>query len=105
MEDAQHDIYDEQTIRKTAHDFMANYQEIGLQHEGSVDDRVKILESYIAPCDFEMNGQTIKKGTWMLGARVVDDALWQDVKSGALTGWSIGGSAIRTPVDNTSTAT
>lgn len=105
VEDAQHDIYDEQTIRKTAHDFMANYQEIGLQHEGSVDDRVKILESYIAPCDFEMNGQTIKKGTWMLGARVVDDALWQDVKSGALTGWSIGGSAIRTPVDNTSTAT
>lgn len=95
--DAQNDIYDCETIRKTAHDYMQNHQDIGLQHKGSVDDRVKILESYLAPCDFELNGEKIKKGTWLLGAKIIDSTLWQDVKSGALTGWSIGGSAIRTP--------
>jgi hypothetical protein len=95
-EDSQKDIYSEEEIRKTAHNYMANHMHIGLQHNGVIDDRVKILESYIAPCNFDINGQTIKKGTWLLGARILDDELWSAVKKGELTGWSMGGSAIRT---------
>jgi hypothetical protein len=31
----------------------------------------------------------------MLAVRVLDDALWKQVKAGELTGFSIGGSALR----------
>jgi hypothetical protein len=97
-EDAQGDIYSADEIRKSAYTFMENFGDMGLQHNGIVNDQIKILETYIAPMDFEIEGQKIQKGTWMLGARIVDDVLWQDVKKGTLTGWSIGGSAIKTPV-------
>ncbi len=97
VEDSQGDIYSADEIRKSAYTFMENFGDMGLQHNGIVNDQIKILETYIAPTDFEIEGQTIQKGTWMLGARIVDESLWQDVKKGALTGWSIGGSAIRVP--------
>jgi hypothetical protein len=85
----------EAEVRKAAHDFMEFYGHMGVQHKGLVDDRVKILESYLAPVDFDVDAEHVKKGTWLLAARVLDDALWRDVKEGRLTGWSIGGSAIR----------
>jgi hypothetical protein len=37
----------------------------------------------------------IRRGTWLLAVRVVDDELWQQIKAGELTGFSIGGSALR----------
>lgn len=99
--DAQNDVYDAPTIRKTAHLFMSDFRTIGLMHKGTINDKVKILESYIAPCDFDVNGAVVKAGSWILAARVVDDELWKACKSGELTGWSIGGTAIRKPVDET----
>lgn len=99
VQDTQGDIYSAEEIRKSAHLFMQNFGHIGLQHEGHIDDRAKILESYIAPSDFLLNEQKITKGTWLLGARILDDALWQSIKKGEITSWSIGGSAIRTPVE------
>ena len=94
--DSQGDIYSEDEIRKTAFRFMERYQQFGLQHEDMVPE-IFPLESYIAPVDFEANGQKIKKGTWLLRVRVLDAEIWLRVKSGELTGFSIGGSAIRTP--------
>lgn len=95
--DAQQDIYDADEIRKTAHEFMEKYRTIGLMHKGGVNDKVKILESYLAPCDFEVNGQPVKAGTWMMAVKVLDDELWGACKKGELTGFSIGGSAVRKP--------
>lgn len=98
VEDTQKDIYSAEEIRKSAHNYMLKHQHIGLQHNGVIDDRIKILESYLAPCDFMLEEQKITKGTWLLGARVLDDQLWESVKKGELTGWSIGGDAVRTEV-------
>lgn len=97
VEDSQGDIYSADEIRKSAYTFMENFGDMGLQHDGIVNEKIKILETYIAPTDFVIEGQLIQKGTWMLGARIVDTTLWQDIKKGALTGWSIGGSAVRVP--------
>lgn len=94
--DSQNDVYSEEEVRKTAHRFMERYQQFGLMHEEIVPS-IMPLESYLAPVDFSIAGQKVKKGTWLLRVRVLDDAIWQDVKSGALTGFSIGGSAIRRP--------
>lgn len=95
--DAQQDIYSDAEIRQTAHKFMEDFRVIGLMHKGAVNDKVKILESYLAPADFEVDGVPVKKGTWLMGVRVLDDELWESVKSGELSGFSIGGSAIRKP--------
>jgi len=93
--DAQNDVYSSDEIRKAAHGFMERYGHIGLMHRKLIDGRVKILESYLAPLDFTVAEQPVKKGTWLLAARIVDDELWEAVKRGEFTGWSIGGTAIK----------
>lgn len=95
--DAQKDIYSAAEIRKAAHRFMEEYGSMGLMHEWIVNAKIVILETFIAPVDFEIAGEKVKAGTWLLGARIVDDELWAETKSGDFTGWSIGGDAIRTP--------
>lgn len=91
--DLQNDIYDAAVIRKTAHQYLAEYANIGKQHQVLVNELVDIVECYIAPVDFDLNGQAIKKGTWLLGVHIKDDQIWQDVKDGKLTGFSVGGEA------------
>ncbi len=95
--DAQQDTYSADEVRKTAHLFMAKYQNAGLMHKSLINDSVRIVESYLAPCDCEIGGEPVKKGTWLLAMIVEDAKLWTAVKDGTLTGFSIGGSAIRTP--------
>lgn len=95
--DSQKEIYSAEEIRKTAHGFMEFHANMGRQHTANVNGRIKILESFLAPVDFEINGRMVKKGTWLLGMRIVDDGIWKDIKSGKLTGLSIGGTAVRIP--------
>ena len=97
--DAQGDIYDAPTIKKAAHLYMERFQNVGLQHKQMVSDTVILVESYIAPVDMAIGGALVKAGTWMMAVRVDDDELWKQVKSGAISGFSIGGWATRTPVD------
>ena len=95
--DAQGDIYSPDEIRQAGHRFMEEFGGIGLMHRLAVNEQVKVLESYVAPVDFEIAGVPVKKGTWLLGVRVLSDELWEQVKEGKLTGFSIGGSARRVP--------
>lgn len=97
VRDSQKDIYSEEEVRKAAHNFMQEYRNLGLMHQSLVNKKVKILESFLAPDGFKVGKESVKKGTWMMGVRVLDDALWKDVKAEKLTGFSIGGSAIKTP--------
>jgi site-specific DNA-adenine methylase/predicted RNA-binding Zn-ribbon protein involved in translation (DUF1610 family) len=99
--DTQHDIYSAQSVRDAAHRFMERFGNMGLQHQKLINDKVKILESYVAPCELDIEGPAggkstrIRSGTWLMAVRVLDDKLWRDIKEGAITGYSIGGSAIR----------
>ena len=95
--DAQGDIYSADEVRQAAHRFMAEYGGLGLQHQLRVNDQVKILESYIAPSDLKLGETDVRKGTWLMAVRVLSDELWQRVRAGELTGFSIGGSARRSP--------
>lgn len=96
--DAQNDIYNADEIRKAAHLYMQEFGHIKLMHNGQfIDSKVRILESFVAPVAFQIDGQHVKKGTWLLAVRVLDDGLWEAVKRGDLTGFSIGGTAIKTP--------
>ncbi len=95
--DAQGDIYSPEEVRQAAHRFMEEFGGLGLMHRFRVNDQVKVLESYLAPVDFAIGETRIRKGTWLLAVRILSDELWQQVKDGALTGFSIGGSARRVP--------
>lgn len=96
--DSQGDIYSADEIERAAHGFMADYQNVGHMHRALVNDGVEVVESFIAPVDLAMGDQTVKAGTWVLGVRIASDTLWEQVKSGELTGLSIGGYAERVPV-------
>ncbi len=94
--DAQGDTYSEAEVRKACHFWIERFSRFKLMHKGEAlgDKKVKILECYCAPVAFELAGAPVKKGSWLLGVRVLDDTLWRDVKEGRLTGFSIGGSAL-----------
>lgn len=95
--DSQGDIYSADEVRKAAHDYMENAGALGKQHREIVTGKLKILESYLAPADFTVEDETIAKGTWLMGIRVIDEDLWEGIKKGDFTGFSIGGQAYRTP--------
>ena len=87
------DIYNEDEVRKAAHNFMANYSgtDNDLMHNGRDNPKLKIVESYIAPSDMLVGEAAVKKGTWMMATLVLDDSIWKSVKNGEITGFSIGG--------------
>jgi site-specific DNA-adenine methylase len=99
--DAQGDIYSAEEVRQAAHRFMEEFGGLGLMHRFRVNGDVKILESYLAPSDFEFGDTKVRKGTWLLAVRIIEDELWERVKDGQLTGFSIGGSARRVPTSAT----
>ena len=96
--DAQGDVYNADEVRKASWGYMARHQNVGLMHKGLVNGKVLITDNFVAPCKMLVGGSEIPEGAWMMGLNVVDDALWADVKSGKLTGLSIGGFAKRVPV-------
>lgn len=93
--DAHGDKITAQTIEKAAHLWLAKFQNRGLQHNRIVNAKIDIYESYLAPTKLKIGNQTVKKGTWLLMYHVSDDKLWKQIKSGEITGLSIGGFARR----------
>jgi hypothetical protein len=99
--DSQKDIYSEEEIREAAWQFLAEYRQIGEMHERTVGkDQIEVVESYVAPVDMAIDGERIRKGTWMLGARVKDGELWRKIKRGEYGAWSVDGTASRKPMKN-----
>lgn len=90
--DAQGDQASAEEIKKAAYYFMENTQAFKVMHKGS-KVKVKILESYVAPINFKVGSREIKKGSWVLVSRILDDRLWKDIKAGKLTGYSMAGYA------------
>ncbi len=95
VEDTQGDIYSPEEVRNACHHFMEDARKIGYMHRSLLGQGAAILENYITPVAFQINGQAVKAGTWLLGLRIHDKGVWQDIKDGTITGYSIGGSALR----------
>lgn len=99
--DLQEDWMKPEEIEKTAHFFMMNGATVGDSHESVA--KAKAIESYIAPCDFVGEGQygsqPVKKGSWVLGVKILDPEMWEGVKSGEYTGFSVGGWGMRKESD------
>lgn len=95
-EDVQGDYATETEIREACYYFMEHSQKFKLQHKGQpITQKVNILENYIAPEDFTVNKQKVRKGSWALVIRVLDAGIWKDIKEGKITGFSMAGLAHR----------
>lgn len=92
--DAQGDIISADEIEKACHDFMRNYRAqksaMGLMHKREAPE-IDVVECAIAPADFKIGKQKVKKGSWYMGSYVSSKKIWKDIKDGKLTGYSIGG--------------
>ncbi|MBC7340960.1 MAG: hypothetical protein H5U02_00640, partial [Clostridia bacterium] len=93
--DSQGEVISAEEIEKAAHKFLVKSRVVGDWHRKKAQGEV--VESYIAPDDFEMGGQKVKKGSWVLAVHITDDELWRKVKEGEYTGYSVGGFAVREP--------
>lgn len=95
--DSQGDIYSAEEIRKACFLFMEEFGHFKIQHKGEfVDGALVTLTNWIVPASYDTvnafgEDVTVKQGTWMHGARVNDMPLWDSVKNGDFTGWSMGG--------------
>ena len=75
-EDTDGNYMTEEEITKAAHWFMKNSGKPDIQHCFEKADNVEIVESYVAKSDMEIEGQQIKKGTWLMTMEVADDDVW-----------------------------
>lgn len=91
--DLQGDWMDASEIEKVAHDFLKNYRNIDYEHDFE-DGFGELVECYIAPSDMVVNGETIKKGSMVIGVEV-DDDVYELVEKGEITGVSMAGKGKR----------
>ena len=94
--DLQGDVLGLDTIETAAHKYLVASRLVGDGHSQAAE--AEVVESYLAPADIELGGQVIQQGTWIMGVKVRDEAMWQAVKDGEYTGFSIGGKGERTEI-------
>lgn len=92
------DTIEEETLLKAAHDFIVNHRAAKVMHNG-----VQVGE-FVESAFFSKDVQISLKMDlgfvgWWVCLKVTDETAWQQIKSGELKMFSIGGTAIRT-VDN-----
>jgi hypothetical protein len=91
VEDSHGDFMTVDDIEKAAHGFMKDARNIDKQHDFS-DGVGEVVESYIAPTDFTLGEEAITKGSWILVTKASDE-IWEEIKKGDITGYSMAGTA------------
>jgi len=92
--DSQGDFMSVKTIREMAHEFLAQglVSNIDIEHNREISG-CAIVESFIAREDDSI----FIPNSWVLGVKVNDPHVWNQIKKGELNGFSIDGEAVRIP--------
>ena len=94
--DAHKDTIPADVILDAAEDFLANINvstTLGLMHKDMAPPLELVQSFVVSDSDITINSVIVKKGSWVITVRVNSDSVWNDVKTGKLTGFSIGGTA------------
>lgn len=91
VEDSQGDFMTAAEIEKAAHNFLKDARNIDTQHDFQ-SGVGEVVESYVAPADLEIEGESIAKGSWILVTKASDE-IWEEIKKGDITGYSMAGTA------------
>lgn len=96
VKDSQGDCMTADEIRKAAYWFAKNGSGIDIQHNFKKFEKAEVVESWIAPSDFEIGKEKIKKGSWLMTVEISDPDVWSAVEKGEITGFSMGGQGVYT---------
>lgn len=88
--DLHSDYYDAETILDACVEFnkCLNTRKGSLYHMVETEG-YSFIESYILPADIELDGQIIKKGTWLQTIYAEADWIWDGIKNGTFNGLSV----------------
>jgi len=92
-------------LQRVAHEFMSEGdQSAGVMHlrndDGSVVKAGRVVSSVVLTDALQRSlGVSIGMEPWIIGVQVDNPAVAKAIKSGALAGFSIAGSGIRTPAE------
>lgn len=99
VEDTDGNYMTEEEITKAAHWFAKNGNKVDLQHSFEPLDGAVVVESSVTKCDMELEGQPIRKGTWLMTVEIQDEDIFQAIEKGEITGFSMGGSGVYSETD------
>jgi hypothetical protein len=97
--DYQDDYVEPDEIWKAMEKYMIAFQQLDVMHSEVIDPLLRVVECYQAPVDFELGGQPVGAGDWIMSVKVMDEDVWRQVQSGELRGFSIMGRGLRVPVE------
>jgi hypothetical protein len=103
--DSQAHTYDAEFVRDACH-YYSQFRLLNAPHKSAPIDtsRARVVELYIAPVDFVLDTprgpQNVKKGSWVMGTEILDDALWQKVERGEWNAYSVEGFARSEPIND-----
>lgn len=90
-EDAHGNYMTEEEITKAAYFFAKSGAKVDLQHNFEPLPGAEVVESWVAKADFSIDGEPVKKGTWLMTVELSDGTLWNAIEKGEITGFSMGG--------------
>lgn len=87
--------FSRETIRKISEQFFNDFKNksFTLEHSDITND-VVIVESWIKETETDKStalGLTAPVGTWFISAKINSPQIWQDIKNGKYTGFSVAG--------------
>ncbi len=78
-------------LQKAAHHFLMDFRKVMDGHKSPGLEKVFIVESYLAPVEFEAFDHKINKGDWVGVFKVLDEEVWEKIKAGEIKAVSIEG--------------
>ncbi len=69
-----------------------------IQHKKYIVPQTAVIENFQAPVNYKLNGELVTKGSWVMGVKVYETALRQAIEKGDITGFSIEGKGLLSPV-------
>lgn len=92
--DAHDEFVSKDDVEAAAHEYLADLRKGGcrikLSHQMEIDEAADVVESYIAPVDFNIGDVAVKEGSWVIAMKVHDPDLWTATKD-QIQGFSPGG--------------
>ena len=87
LKDTQGDFMTAEVIRIMAHDFLANAltDQVDVRHDNDTTRECYVVESFIA----RKGDETFIEDAWVVAVHIMDDELWEAVKSGEINGFSM----------------
>lgn len=90
VSDGHGDFYDEETILDACIQFNKSLNERkGTLYHMVDTEGYSFVESYVTLADMDIDGQIIRKGTWLQTIYVSSDWIWNGIKDGTFNGLSV----------------